>query len=57
MAVIRILGIDPGSRYMGYGVIEQEGSRLKLVDANRLVLGNAPLSKYGVNPETIKTQK
>ncbi len=45
MAVIRILGIDPGSRYMGYGVIEQEGSRLKLVDANRLVLGNAPFTE------------
>ncbi|MBQ9816087.1 MAG: crossover junction endodeoxyribonuclease RuvC [Proteobacteria bacterium] len=42
---MRILGIDPGSRYMGYGVIEQEGSRLKLVDANRLVLGNAPFTE------------
>jgi crossover junction endodeoxyribonuclease RuvC len=30
---------------MGYGVIEQEGSRLKLVDANRLVLGNAPFTE------------
>ena len=45
MAVVRILGIDPGSRYMGYGVIEQEGSRLRLVDANRLVLGNAPFTE------------
>ncbi len=45
MAVIRILGIDPGSIYMGYGVIEQEGSHLKLVDANRLVLGNAPFTE------------
>lgn len=41
----RILGIDPGSRYMGYGVIELNGSRLKYVDANRLVLGNAPFTE------------
>ena len=44
MPVKRILGIDPGSRYMGYGLIEQDGSRLHYVDANRLVLGNAPFT-------------
>jgi len=44
MPVKRILGIDPGSRYMGYGLIEQDGSRLHYVDANRLVLGNEPFT-------------
>jgi crossover junction endodeoxyribonuclease RuvC len=28
---VRILGIDPGLRRMGWGVIEQEGSRLKFL--------------------------
>ncbi len=41
----RILGIDPGSRYMGYGVIELNGSKLKYIDANRLVLGDAPFTE------------
>ena len=40
----RILGIDPGSRYMGYGVILKDGSRLCYLDAGRLVLGNAPFT-------------
>lgn len=26
---MRILGIDPGSRFTGYGVVEQQGSRLQ----------------------------
>ncbi|MHA6288877.1 crossover junction endodeoxyribonuclease RuvC [Maricaulis sp. CAU 1757] len=30
-AAVRILGIDPGLRRMGWGVIEVEGSRLKAV--------------------------
>ncbi len=41
---IRILGIDPGSRYMGHAVIEKFGhNSLRYVHASRLVLGNAPL--------------
>lgn len=28
-----ILGIDPGTRNMGYGIIEKEGSSLKLLEA------------------------
>jgi crossover junction endodeoxyribonuclease RuvC len=31
MAPIRILGVDPGLRNMGWGVIEAEGSRLSFV--------------------------
>lgn len=45
MAVLRILGIDPGSRYMGYGVIERNGSRLRYIHADRLVLGNMPFTE------------
>lgn len=41
----RILGIDPGSRFMGYGLIEIDGSRMHYLDANRLVLGNAPFTE------------
>lgn len=29
--VVRILGVDPGSRITGYGVIEKEGSALRFV--------------------------
>ena len=45
MAAIRILGIDPGSRFMGYAIIESEGSKLRYIDANRLVLGDAPFTE------------
>ena len=41
----RILGIDPGSRFMGYGLIEIDGSQIHYLDANRLVLGNAPFTE------------
>ena len=33
---MRILGIDPGSARMGYGVIEANGSSLKLIDSGLL---------------------
>lgn len=36
----RIMGIDPGTNYMGYGVIEVEGSRLRSV-----VLGDIDLHR------------
>lgn len=39
MGVERILGIDPGSRFMGYGVIEKAGNSLRYIDAGQLVLG------------------
>lgn len=42
---IKILGIDPGSRFMGYGLIEKSGNKLKYLEANRLVLGNAPFTE------------
>ncbi|MEK7195336.1 MAG: crossover junction endodeoxyribonuclease RuvC [Patescibacteria group bacterium] len=33
MKTFNVLGVDPGTRRIGYGVIEVDGSRLKLVDA------------------------
>jgi crossover junction endodeoxyribonuclease RuvC len=33
---VRILGIDPGSRYTGYGIIETAGGKSRLLDAGRL---------------------
>ena len=36
MPAIRIIGIDPGLRNMGFGVIETEGSRLVFVAAGTL---------------------
>ena len=40
MAIYRILGIDPGTNYMGYGVLEVEGRTLRHV-----VLGDIDLHK------------
>ena len=31
-----VLGIDPGSKYTGYGLVRREGSSLKLVEAGRI---------------------
>ena len=33
---MRILGIDPGSRVTGYGLIEKQGSRLRHIDNARV---------------------
>ena len=33
MSAIRIIGVDPGSRSTGYGVVESDGSRLVHVDS------------------------
>ena len=37
-----VLGLDPGSRYTGYGVVEQHGSRLKQLDSGRIALVAEP---------------
>jgi len=39
---VRILGLDPGSRYCGYGVIDDEAGRLRYVECGVL---SAPESK------------
>ncbi|HQN38982.1 MAG TPA: crossover junction endodeoxyribonuclease RuvC [Thermoanaerobaculia bacterium] len=35
--VLRVLGIDPGSRFTGFGLLAVEGNRVALVEAGRLV--------------------
>ena len=36
MTSVRILGVDPGSRYTGYGLIESDKGRSRLLAAGRL---------------------
>lgn len=38
---MRVLGIDPGSRITGYGIVQQEGSRLVHVDNGAIFTDNA----------------
>lgn len=41
---VRVLGVDPGSRLTGYGVVERDGSRLRHIDNGVVVLdAKAPL--------------
>jgi crossover junction endodeoxyribonuclease RuvC len=40
-----VLGIDPGSRRCGYGVVAREGGRLRVVDSGVLVPGDLPISQ------------
>ena len=39
----RILGIDPGSRITGYGLVEKAGRDLRMVEGGYLTLGSQPL--------------
>lgn len=39
--MIRILGIDPGSRITGYGIIESEGNHLRHITNGAIKLGDA----------------
>ena len=49
MAAMRILGIDPGSRLTGYGIIEQHGSQLRYVSSGCLrVSGDSLADKLGM---------
>ena len=38
----RILGIDPGSRYTGYGVIESDGHNSRHIASGRICIGDKP---------------
>ncbi len=38
-----ILGLDPGSRFTGYGLIDRQGSRLACVDHGRIALPRSAL--------------
>jgi crossover junction endodeoxyribonuclease RuvC len=39
VATLRVLGVDPGSVRTGYGIIERDGTRLRLVTAGTLKAG------------------
>jgi crossover junction endodeoxyribonuclease RuvC len=41
---LRILGIDPGSRATGWGVVELSGSRLRRIDGGVIRPGEAPVA-------------
>ena len=46
MATLRVLGVDPGSVRTGYGLIERDGTRLRLITAGTLTAGEkAPLEE------------
>src|SRR4051812_35349678 len=40
MRVVRILGVDPGSRLTGYGVVDLIGNQIRLVTHGTLRLSN-----------------
>ena len=39
----RILGIDPGSRYTGYGIVEHAGNKVSFLHCGTLRLGSAEI--------------
>ena len=42
--IIRILGIDPGLRITGFGIIEKNGSKLRYIVSGRIKSGDADLA-------------
>jgi len=40
-----VLGIDPGSRRCGYGVVSREGARLRIVESGVIEPGERPLAE------------
>lgn len=59
---MRVLGIDPGSRNTGMGIVEIEGSRLRVIGFDRVRMGSEPLPKrlsmiYAGIEEAIFTHK
>ncbi len=45
MPAVIVLGIDPGSRRCGYGVVERSGHRLELLESGVLAPGDAPVAE------------
>jgi crossover junction endodeoxyribonuclease RuvC len=45
MPPMRILGIDPGSRRCGYGVVARQGGRLVVIESGVLVPGARPMAE------------
>lgn len=67
---MRVLGIDPGLRFLGWGVIEAEGSRLRHVANGVCLSGDGELAKrlltlhialtdvfHRYQPETVAIEK
>ncbi len=44
-ARVIVLGIDPGSRRCGYGVIVRTGGRIRVIDSGVLVPGDIPMAE------------
>jgi len=44
MPPMRVLGIDPGSRRCGYGVVAREGGRLTVIESGVLVPRSGPMA-------------
>ena len=42
---MRVLGIDPGTRKLGWGVVDQQGNRMQHVAHGVLALGDGPLAQ------------
>jgi len=45
MRAVLVVGIDPGTRRCGYGVVERTGSRLAVVESGVLAPGDHPLPR------------
>ena len=45
MPPMRVLGIDPGSRRCGYGVVSRDGGRLVVIESGVLVPGALPMAE------------
>jgi crossover junction endodeoxyribonuclease RuvC len=45
MRGVIVLGIDPGSRRCGYGVVVRRGTRLELLESGVLVPGDLPMAE------------
>lgn len=44
-AMVRILGLDPGSRRTGYGIIESHGSEIRCIAHGRIEVDGLPLAE------------
>ncbi len=42
--MVRIIGIDPGSKVTGYGIIDSDGQQLQLIEAGCIKLSNKPFT-------------
>jgi crossover junction endodeoxyribonuclease RuvC len=45
ISTVRVLGIDPGSRYLGYGIVEERQGRLVHVGHGVVRAGSGPLAE------------